>query len=52
MALLRNPRYEKLKDLGKGTYGDVILCQDNVEDRLVAIKLLKRGTPVRDAIVR
>ncbi len=44
--LLNHPRYEKVKTLGQGAFGIVLLCKDKQEDRHVAIKLLNRGTQV------
>lgn len=44
--LLRHPRFETLKHLGSGTYGRVILAKDTHDDRMVAIKLLNRGSTV------
>ncbi len=47
--LLDHPRYEKLKTLGQGSFGVVLLCKDKQEDRHVAIKLLNRGIQVTRA---
>lgn len=46
--LLNHPRYERVKTLGSGSFGTVLLCKDKQEDRMVAIKMLNRGIQVLD----
>eukprot|EP01025_Chloroclados_australasicus_P007741 TRINITY_DN12572_c0_g1_i1.p1 TRINITY_DN12572_c0_g1~~TRINITY_DN12572_c0_g1_i1.p1 ORF type:complete len:113 (-),score=9.09 TRINITY_DN12572_c0_g1_i1:17-355(-) len=43
-ALKDHPRYERIKDLGSGTFGTVQLCKDKRnKDAQVAVKLIQRG---------
>lgn len=43
-ALDGHPRYERMKDLGSGTFGAVQLCKDKQNpDKPVAVKLIPRG---------
>jgi hypothetical protein len=43
-ALDGHPRYERMKDLGSGTFGAVQLCKDKQSpDKPVACKLIPRG---------
>jgi transcriptional regulator with GAF, ATPase, and Fis domain/serine/threonine protein kinase/Tfp pilus assembly protein PilF len=44
MELIGN-RYELKRKLGSGSFGDVYLCHDRREDRLVCLKLLKDINP-------
>ncbi|MDB4929418.1 MAG: Serine/threonine-protein kinase PknB [Myxococcaceae bacterium] len=46
------PRYEMLKRLGEGAFGEVELCVDNDIDRRVALKRLKPDMQDPDTIAR
>lgn len=44
-ALAGHHRYERVKDLGSGTFGAVQLCKDKQSpDKPVAVKLIPRGS--------
>ncbi|MCU0656464.1 MAG: serine/threonine protein kinase [Polyangiaceae bacterium] len=45
-------RYEELKPLGQGSFGEIKLAHDNDIDRLVAIKRLKSGLEAGEPLAR
>lgn len=42
--LFRHPKFEKVQDLDKGSFGHVQLARDKRTGELVAIKFMKRGS--------
>lgn len=46
------PRYEEVKRLGEGSFGEVSLAQDNDIARLVAVKRLKVGRDAGEPLLR
>ncbi len=46
------PRYERVKSLGEGAFGEVALAQDNDIERRVAIKRIKASALDEDSILR
>ncbi len=46
------PRYERLKELGVGAFGEVSLAHDNDIDRRVAVKRIKASALDEDSILR
>ncbi|GMM38354.1 protein kinase [Saccharomycopsis crataegensis] len=49
-SILLGGRYEKVKDLQSGTFGQVSLANDVLSDTRVAIKSMKKCTPEVDAM--
>ena len=43
--LAGNPRYEVIRNLGRGSHSLVQLCRDRATGEPVAIKLIQRGEP-------
>ncbi len=48
----RKPRYERLKQLGEGAFGEVELAVDNDIERTVAIKRIKANVLDEDSVLR